>query len=144
VSVASVDDDVLISRMAPAPDPLTTFFWASGEDGLLRFQQCGACGYFSHPPTPRCPRCLGTETAPRPVSGTGTVHTFTVNHQQWVPGQAPYVIAIVRLDEQDDLQLTTNIVGCTPAEVTVGMRVRVRFLSRNDVWYPLFEPVGTE
>ncbi|MDT7775582.1 MAG: uncharacterized protein QOC67_4506, partial [Pseudonocardiales bacterium] len=73
--------------------------------------------------------------------GLGTVHTFTVNHQQWVPGQAPYVIAIVRLDEQEDLQLTTNVCGCDWAEVTVGMRVRVCFLHRNDVWYPLFEPV---
>jgi uncharacterized OB-fold protein len=139
--MATVDDDVLISRMAPLDDPLTRFFWTSGSDGQLRFLCCGSCGYFNHPPGPRCARCLSAELSPRAVSGLGTVHTFTVNHQQWVPGQAPYVIAIVRLDEQEDLQLTTNVCGCDWAEVTVGMRVRVCFLHRNDVWYPLFEPV---
>ena len=136
--------DVLLTRMVPLDDPLTRFFWLSGKDGRLRFLRCGACGYYSHPPTARCPRCLSHEIAPREVSGLGTVHTFTVNHQQWVPEQQPYVIAIVRLDEQDDLQLTTNVVGCPPEDVTIGMRVQVQFLHRNEVWYPLFAPVRQE
>lgn len=136
-----VQQDVLSVRMLPSADPLVRFFWASGADGRLRILRCPSCGYFTHPPGSRCARCLAGGLEPTPVSGLAMVHTYTVNHQQWVAGQQPYVIAIVVLDEQEDLRLTTNIVGCAPADVHIGMRVRVAFLHRDDVWYPLFTPV---
>ena len=53
----------------------------------------------------------------------------------------PYVIAIVELDEQPGLRLTTNIVNCPVEAVHIGMRVRVLFDHREDVWLPLFEPL---
>jgi uncharacterized OB-fold protein len=34
----------------------------------------------------------------------------------------------------------TNIVGCEPDEVRIGMRVKVVFEHREDVYLPLFEP----
>ena len=75
------------------------------------------------------------------MSGRATVHTFTVNRQPWYPGfDPPYVIAIVELPEQEGLRLTTNIVGCEPADVHIGMDVQVTFVPYEDVWIPLFEP----
>lgn len=140
----AIDQDFLSVRIAPQDDPETDFFWASGADGRLRFKRCQSCGYYSHPPTPRCPKCLSGEMAPEPVSGKATVLTYTVNVQQWVPGQEPYIIALVTMDEQDDLRLTTNLVGVPiDADDIIGMRVEVRFLARDDVWYPLFVPEGT-
>jgi uncharacterized OB-fold protein len=69
------------------------------------------------------------------------VATFTVNHQAWFPGfDPPYVIAIVELAEQAGLRLTTNLVGCPPERVRIGMAVRVRFEAYEDVYLPLFEP----
>ncbi len=54
------------------------------------------------------------------------MHTFTVNHQPWMPGpEPPYVVAIVELPEQDGLRLTTNIVNCAPDDVRIGMPVQV-------------------
>jgi uncharacterized protein len=53
----------------------------------------------------------------------------------------PYVLALVELDEQDDVRLVTNIVHCGPDEVSIGMPVRVVFEECDDVWVPLFEPV---
>ena len=62
------------------------------------------------------------------MSGRGVVHTYTVNHQPWYPGlDPPYVVAIVALPEQEGLRLTTNIVGCAPDDVRIGMPVRVTF-----------------
>ncbi len=136
-------EDVLISRMTPAGDPLRDFFWQSGSDGRLRFLRCSRCGYYSHPPTTRCPRCLDSAMSPQPVSGLGRVHTFTVNIQRWVEAQDPYTIAVVELDDQEGLRLTTNIVGCRPDEVFIGLAVEVRFLHRHGLWYPLFAPVPT-
>jgi uncharacterized OB-fold protein len=126
-------------RVLPALDDTNTFFWTSGADGRLRFLRCGGCGYFLHPPGPRCPVCGGTEMAPEPVSGHGVLQTFTVNHQPWVGEADPYVIAIVELEEQDGLRLTTNIVRCPIDDVVIGMPVRVVFEDRDPVWFPLFE-----
>jgi uncharacterized protein len=136
-----VIDDPLLQRPAPADDPLHRFFWASGADGVLRMLHCSSCGYWLHPPSPRCPRCSSVDVAPAALSGRGTVYSFTVNVQQWVPDQAPYVYAIVELTEQEGLRLSTNIVGCAPADVAIGQAVTVAFIHRNDAYYPVFEPV---
>jgi len=74
------------------------------------------------------------------VSGNGVVHSFTVNHQQWIPGSDPYVIGLVTIDEQDDVRLTTNLVDCAADDVHVGMAVEVTFEQAEDVWLPLFRP----
>jgi len=75
------------------------------------------------------------------VGGTGVVAGFTVNHQPWLPTlELPYVIAIVAIDDDPRVRLTTNIVGCDPADVRVGMRVEVRFEQHEDVWLPFFAP----
>src|SRR3989449_8457980 len=59
-----------------------------------------------------------------------------------MPGmEVPYAIGLVELIEQADLRLTTNIVGCAPDAVTIGMPVRVTFRDVSDeIALPLFEP----
>ena len=57
-----------------------------------------------------------------------------------VVGVFVLVIAVVGLDEQKDLRLSTNIVGCDPWSVAVGQRVKVAFLERHGYFYPLFRP----
>jgi uncharacterized OB-fold protein len=129
-------------RVLPKLDTSNRHFWTGGEHGELRFLRCGACGCWIHPPGPVCPGCLSRDISPEAVSGYGRVHTYTVNHKAWYPGlEPPYVVAIVELPEQEGLRLTTNIVGCAPADVHVGMAVRVTFDRYDDVWLPLFAPV---
>jgi uncharacterized OB-fold protein len=128
-------------RILPRLGGATEFFWTSGADGQLRFIRCQRCGYYVHPPSPICPVDLSKDLAPERVSGRGTVHTFTVNHQPWIPGyEPPYAVAIVELEEQEGLRLMTNVVGCPPEEVRIGMPVRVTFEHHDDVWLPLFTP----
>jgi uncharacterized OB-fold protein len=133
-------EDPLLQRAVPAPDPLSDFFWTSGADGELRILRCLSCGFYLQPPSVPCQRCLGAEVVPTVVSGTGVVAACTVNVQQWTPGQPPYAIAIVELDEQRGLRLTSNVVGCDPDDVRIGQAVEVRFIHRNDVYYPVFTP----
>jgi uncharacterized OB-fold protein len=128
-------------RVLPAVDDATRPFWTGGEHGELRILRCRACGTWLHPPGPVCPVCLGTDLAPEATSGRAVVHTYTVNHQPWYPGlDPPYVVAIVALPEQEALRLTTNIVGCAPGDVRIGLPVRVTFDRYDDVWLPMFEP----
>jgi uncharacterized OB-fold protein len=79
--------------------------------------------------------------APHAVSGRATVHSFTVNHQQWIPGSDPYVIGLVAIAEQPDVRLMTNLVDCEPDDSLVGREVEVVFEHQDDVFLPLFRLV---
>lgn len=69
--------------------------------------------------------------------------TLTVSDRAVVPGfDPPSVIALVAIDEQPDVRLVTNIVGCPWDAVHIGMAVRVVFEQHGDTWLPLFEPVS--
>lgn len=139
--VGSRDSSGKPFRLLPKVTPETEHFWTGGADGELRFLRCGSCGYFVHPPAPVCPRCLARDLRPEAVSGRGIVFSFTINHQPWNPTvPVPYVIALVSIDEQPELRLTTNVVGCAPEDVRIDMRVRVTFEQTGDVFVPLFEP----
>lgn len=127
-------------RVQPALDDENRFFWTSGADGVLRFARCGSCGYWLHPPLPRCPQCGSRDVAPQPVSGRGTVFSYTVNHHSWDGGTEPYALGLVELAEQPGLRLTTNLVGCAPDDVHIDMAVRVTFEQHGIVYFPLFEP----
>ena len=131
-------------RMLPRLTDRNRHFWTGGEHNELRFLRCQECGYYLHPPTPLCPVCHSKNLAPEAVSGDATVASFSVNHQRWMPGpELPYVVAIVELPEQVALRLTTNIVGCPPDDVSIGMPVHVLFEHHEDVWIPLFAPAKT-
>lgn len=129
-------------RVLPRIDDEAGFFWTSGKDGTLHFLRCDACRYLVHPPAPVCPQCLGRELTPDAVSGRGTIFSYTVNHQPWDGSSDPWVVAIVEIEEQDDVRLTTNIVGVAPEEVAIGMPVRVVFEDHDPVYVPVFEPAA--
>jgi len=127
-------------RKLPRLTPENRAFWQGGAQGQLLIHRCRTCRRWFHPPAPVCPKCTARDVGPEPVSGHGTVISFTINHQQWVPALSePYVVAIVELDEQPGLRFLTNIVGSAPEEVAIGMRVSVTFLACDDIWLPQFE-----
>ena len=126
----------------PALEPLTEPFWRACRAGRLEFAHCIDCDHYIHPARPICPKCRGRNLEPRTVSGRAHLHSYTVNHKAWFPGQeVPYVIGLVELVEQTGLRLTTNIVNCSPEKVEIGMPLRVVFENVSDeVALPLFEP----
>ena len=127
-------------RILPALNDLNRAFWTGGAQGELLIQRCEKCTRWVHPPGAECPAC-GGGLRPEPVSGRGTIFTFTENFQQFHPDvPPPYVIAIVVLDEQDDLRLPTNIVDCDPAALECGSPVRVVFEQQGEIFVPLFTP----
>ena len=133
---------VAVVRVLPEVTPWAGWFWTSGADGRLRIQRCTACLAYVHPPVPICPECRSRSSEPTVVAGTATVVGLTVNRHPWMPGaEVPYVIAVVAIDEDPTVRLTTNIVGCDPDHVRIGQRVRVRFEPDDDVWLPMFEPI---
>jgi uncharacterized OB-fold protein len=128
-------------RKLPLLEPVSAFFWTSGETGTLSIQRCGDCGVYQHPPLVLCAACLSDTVAPAPVSGRGKVKTFTINIEPWLPGlPVPFVYAVVELEEQAGLYLFTNIEAPVDA-VFIDQPVEVYFEHHEDVWLPMFRPV---
>ncbi len=129
-------------RVLPQLTPENEHYWKGGARGELYFLRCAACRSYVHPPSPVCPDCLSSELAPAAVSGRAKLLTWTVNHHPWISGfEPPYVIAIVEIEEQPGLRITTNLVNATPEELRKNLPVRVLFEERDDgIFVPLFEP----
>ncbi|MQY24335.1 thiolase C-terminal domain-containing protein [Nocardia macrotermitis] len=131
------------TRPLPSLTDDNAFYWTSGADGRLRFQKCADCASYRHPPGPVCPWCRSRNAAIEAVSGQAVVCSFTVNHRFDCPGLVtPYVIAEVALAEDRRIRLTTNIIDSDPERLRIGQSVEVVFEHIEDVWLPLFRPVG--
>ncbi len=128
-------------KVLPVPDELTAPYWEAAREHRLAIQRC-ACGRLSHPPVARCPECAGNAFTWPTTSGLGIVYAFTIVHHSVHPvsaGATPYVIALVALDEGP--RLVTNVRGCAPETVQVGMQVEVAFDDVTEsVTLPQFEP----
>ncbi|HWE55736.1 MAG TPA: OB-fold domain-containing protein [Acidimicrobiales bacterium] len=131
------------ARPTPELNYLNREFWTGGAEGELRIQRCTDCRSWQHPPRARCPRCGSGRLAYPAASGRGTVYTFTLIHHAYRPGLTlPVVVALVELDEQPGLRVTSNITGCPPAAVAIGQPVSAVFEDQeNGIFVPLFEPI---
>ena len=130
-----------MKRIAPSLETRAAEYWRSGADGKLRICHCQDCGHYMHPPRPICSKCHGDNVKFDPVSGTGTVFSFTINRYQWQRDfPPPYVIAQVELAEQADILITTNIVNADMDKVKVGMPVSVVFEHVGEAYVPVFQP----
>ncbi|HUQ40713.1 MAG TPA: OB-fold domain-containing protein [Acidimicrobiales bacterium] len=120
--------------------PWSAPFWEASREQRLVLQWCTSCNVVIHYPRPVCPTCMGDALEWRPAAGNGEVHSHTVVHKGRHPTlTAPYVVALVTLVE--GARMMTNIVGCEPSEVKVGMAVRIRWEPQDDGRHlPLFEP----
>jgi uncharacterized OB-fold protein len=131
----------------PEPDELTDFFWDGANRHELWLQRCEKCGTYQHRPRPVCKKCDSFDLAPSQVSGRGVIYSFTVGTQAfhpWFVDRLPYVMAVVELEEQAHLKILTNIVGCAPDDVEVGMAVEVTFQElSDDITLPVFGPTTT-
>ncbi|WP_157488964.1 OB-fold domain-containing protein [Pseudofrankia sp. DC12] len=122
----------------------TRFFWEGAARRELLILRCQDCGYYVHPPRPICRRCLSVNMTPERVSGLGTLYTYTVSvaayHPYWTD-KVPFVLAVVELDEQPGLAVTTNIIDCPEKRLRVGLPVEVTFTdAAPGLTLPVFHP----
>jgi uncharacterized OB-fold protein len=133
----------------PLPRPKTDFeelpFWTRGADSQLAIAHCADCGYWIHPPSPACPKCLTWNIHSEAVSGRGRIVSFTINRQQWLPDvPVPYVIAIVALVEQDDLRVAARIETDRPEDLEIDQEVDVAFQEMDGWVMPYFVPAAED
>lgn len=131
-------------RMEPPVTELTQPFWDATRERRFLLQWCIHCDRAQYFPRDICLVCGGSELEWREASGAGVVYTLTVENKPMNPainGGERYVIALVDLAEGP--RMMTNIFGCPPDDVYVGMPVRVAWDSLSDGRYlAVFEPAA--
>ena len=134
----------MAARFEPPTTEVSEPFWQATRDRRLIMQWCRPCERVVFYPRELCPGCLGSDLEWRDSPGTATVYAFSVHYRTGSPemmDRTPYVVALVDLDE--GARMMTNIVGCDPDDVTVGMGVRVTWEQLSDGRHlPLFEPAA--
>jgi uncharacterized OB-fold protein len=131
------------SKPLPRPTPETQPFWEGTREGRLMIMHCNSCSRDYFYPRPYCPDCFSKDTTWRQASGKATLHTYIINHRP-APGfenEAPYVIAVVQLEEGP--RMMTNLVDVEPdpRNLPVDMPLEVVFDKANDqITLPKFRP----
>ena len=107
----------------------------------LMIQHCGSCGCFVFYPRSVCPECLAPGPEWIEAAGTGAVFTFTVHHREAAgfAGQAPYVVAVIELDE--GVRMLGNVTDCPVDAVQIGMPVEAYAVKAAErVGVPFWRP----
>ena len=137
-----MNDKPKYAKPLPRVDEESKGFWEACRRHELYLQRCHDCGRLRYYPRALCPSCLSDRTNWVRSAGTGTVYTFTITHQNQSAGfrdSLPYVMAYVELAE--GVRMLSNIVGCAPDHVRIGMPVEVVFEDVTpDVTLPKFKP----
>ena len=132
------------AKPLPGIDEENKPFWDYAKQHELRMQKCLRCGDFYYPPSSLCPHCHNWGSEWVKLSGKGQVYSFIVARRATNPAFAkeiPYVVAIIETKEKT--RLISNIIGCKPEDVKVGMPVEVVFDDITDeVSLPKFKPVA--
>ena len=114
-------------------------FWQAAKERRLVAPQCADCQTFRLPPTPFCPNCQSKTVKWIELSGAATVYSFAVVHG--FPGMPDLVLvpAVLDLPDAPGARLVSNVVDVAPAEVSIGMSLRVDFSPIADGWLlPIF------
>jgi uncharacterized protein len=107
-------------------------FFEEARAGRLTGIRCGKCGELAIPPKEFCPSCQERDWAPVPLAGKGAVTSFTVIRipPRGRAGEAPYAVAVVRLDE--GVSLLGRIVDIPLESLRTGLAVRFRPLMTGE------------
>jgi uncharacterized OB-fold protein len=136
---------------ATRPLPLVTEdnapYWRSARDHAAAMQRCTQCSQFRFYPSNACHHCGSLAAEWVPVSGEGTVYSYTVVHRAGVGAFAarmPFTVVLVTLDEGPTMManLLDDAGNDVSDGVTIGMRVRMAYEDvTDDITLPVFVPL---
>jgi uncharacterized OB-fold protein/acyl dehydratase len=118
------------------------WWWEAVDRGELLIQKCSECGRLRHPPRPMCPTCQSTEWKGVASKGRGTVYSYVVMRHPPIPGY-DYPLPIAVIDLEEGTRIVSNVVGCKPEDVHIGMKVVLSIENVDEeLKLPLFRPAA--
>lgn len=110
---------VQYNKPLPEITLLTEPFWQGTKEHQLRLQRCDDCGTFRFTPKEVCPSCASVQATWTPVSGAGTVYSYSTVYRG--TGSAfqedlPFVVVMVELKEGP--RVISHLIDCPPRPST--------------------------
>lgn len=112
------------------------YYWEAAQRGELALLQCQTCEEIRHPPGPGCPHCAAEDLEWINFGSTitGTVYTYIIIHQSFLPGYAgivPYIVAACDIDLAPGARVLANLQDVDVADVHIGMPVEMIWEKRS-------------
>lgn len=130
------------NRPLPTVTEDSAEFWSSARERGLKLQRCDRCHEFRYYPSPICHFCSSDAFTWTPVSGAGTIYSYTIlERAKGNPFEADVPIAIVLVELAEGPVLMSNLVDYDPERITIGQRVTLDYADVNDeITLPVFRP----
>ena len=130
-------------------DSLTAPFWEGTRNEEIRFPRCRKCHKFHFYPNILCPFCHSADIEWQTLTSQPTLFTWTCVRWNLAPEylshlfetRGHYIVGLVEFAEAPGFRLPTNITGCQPEDLKIGMQMEVVYQKVNDrVTVPTFKP----
>jgi uncharacterized OB-fold protein len=95
--------------------------------GYLLINHCERCGLHFFLRRMKCIRCLKEDKLrDSTLSGSGKLYTYTVVYRSTPDFKIPYMVGYIDF-EQEGLRVFSQLTGCQPEELQVGMDMEMVF-----------------
>lgn len=111
---------------APVLFPGDEPFWEAARRGELWAKRCRACDALHYYPRAHCPFCGSEQTEWHPLSGRGTVHSYSI------VARSPRPMAPAIIETPEGLKLHSVIVDADVHALRIGDAVTLRFVETQD------------
>ena len=132
------------NKPVPVPQGESDYYWEKAKAHELWLRQCDDCGNAYFYPRDISPCCFSKNTSWIQASSKATLFTFAIVHRPPHPGFreiAPYVTAIVELEEGPKFPTNIVIDDPTPENLQIDMALEVTFDDITDtISLPKFKP----
>lgn len=116
------------NKPLPVYTEISAPFWNGLKEGNIQIQQCNQCGHWIFYPRRHCDKCWSHDVEFKPVSGKGSLYTYTLTRVPTLPDfadQMPQKMTVVELDE--GVRINTTLVGLEEGDIETGMRLKPVF-----------------
>ena len=133
-----------IHRPLPTITEDNARFWQAAKAHRMELQKCDRCARFWYYPGPVCHYCASREFTWTPVSGNGTIYSYSVLERAKgnpFENDVPIAIILVRLEEGPVMM--SNLIDYAPEQLAIDARVTVDYEDVDDqVTLPVFRPAA--
>ena len=133
-----------IHRPLPTITEDNAQFWTAAKAHRMELQKCDRCGKFWYYPGPVCHYCASREFTWTPVSGKGTIYSYSVLERAKgnpFEDDVPIAIILVRLEEGPVMM--SNLIDYAPEQLAIDAAVTVDYEDVDDqVTLPVFRPAA--
>jgi uncharacterized OB-fold protein len=132
------------NKPVPVPQGESDHYWDKAKEHELWLRQCDDCGNAYFYPRDISPCCFSKNTSWIQASGKATLFTYSIVHRPPHPGfreVAPYVTAVVELEEGPKMPTNIVIDDPTPENLQIDMALEVIYDDITDsITLPKFKP----